>query len=580
MEKSTFSQKWNHRLNQCPLWVFWLLFTIVVVVINIPHFFDPPYWDTLLGAYGQANWLAHNNFNLFQYFSEPRFHLGGPRVYNFSLIPYYYGLFIYFQIPPAVTFFIHHLTTCLLAGAMLYVLFQLVALRLGRKWGLGASLFLLSCPLFISQATTFNMDLPLAAFSLFSLYNLDRKNYRAGLIWAILALFVKPSGAVIVAAGFTVVAVILWRQWVRSSQSFSEFFQECRRESPEFRALVGFALGLAFFLVQVVTIIQLLPKASETLVGFMVGVEGLLSFLGHVPDFKWVYLGTCIYAVVLLGATLYRGAKGLQDIEDDGATRKDKFPLFGLEWKLAVFLLGCFAFFLNVKYNLPRYYIIAYPVVVMAATFLLYRLRLQPAVAMTVLVAALSWNIANHYGRFHPHNLTSDGSILERTCEYHLDLDLHQRLVKYFDQNYDRDNTVLVTHWPFTHIFSIPELGYVDTPWEVYSNTPLTYAPVHHLAKLYRYSPRENRVYADTKKDVIWIYTNNVYCQTPIHFNPFTDEVVDVFENNRRKLYVFRRNKRDAFSKYGFTEVMKIIIEKHRKGGVQFQFLKKSKQSK
>jgi hypothetical protein len=73
--------------------------------------FDPPYWDSLTGAFPQGLWLARHGFDALGLFREKPYLQGGPCVYPFSFYPWIIAVLYRIGLAPKLVFAAMHLVS-------------------------------------------------------------------------------------------------------------------------------------------------------------------------------------------------------------------------------------------------------------------------------------------------------------------------------------------------------------------------------------------------------------------------------------------------------------------------------------
>ncbi|MBL8859787.1 MAG: hypothetical protein JNL28_14870 [Planctomycetes bacterium] len=493
--------------------VFVLAF-VLLAAWHFESFAEPPYWDALTGAFAQGHWAAQHSLSPFALLREAGyFTRGGACVYPFSIYPTVVALLERLGLEPRAAFVVLHCVSFAAAAVAAAATFALARRALGGVVAALLTAALVLQPMFRALAAQMNMDIVLCAFSLLSVVALvERKHGRAAL-WAACALLVKPTGIIVVAANL---ASLVLRLASSNSADPDAAERKCIARS------VWAHVALFTLFAAQLAVLAHYDKAPPGVSAF----GGTVAFLGKrlwtLPEF-----GLALFAVLALSPLVVR------------KLFKREAP--GIEIDLFVFTIAFTGFYCQYENVLPRYFLQAWPVVMIAVAVLAARLRMPRAGIYAACVAFAAFGLANAHGRFHPTKyadwsvpndarplVSNEGWLLERSLEYQDDLELNRALAERCESIQD---AVVVANWPVLQLLAVPRLGYVDRPPQLATaETPIEYAGFEiQIAGHMRPRPAFVRV-----------VTPNVYGSE--HSRVLAgDEVLETFERGRLRAFLLRR---------------------------------------
>ncbi len=162
---------------------------------------SPPYWDSAMGLFVEANFLADTNFDYHRLATEEKaFVDGGPAVYIVSVMPTLLALV--FRAVPSVTpmLVVLHLAMFACAAAIFVMMYSLLESRIGPTGAVWAGIATLTTPLYLVQIDMIGMELPMIACGMLALLLLAREHYVAAALATLAAFSVKLSGGLLTAA--------------------------------------------------------------------------------------------------------------------------------------------------------------------------------------------------------------------------------------------------------------------------------------------------------------------------------------------------------------------------------------------
>ncbi|MCY2961176.1 MAG: hypothetical protein NTY35_13530 [Planctomycetota bacterium] len=492
---------------------------LALVVLRGGVLYDPPYWDALLGLFPQAHWQALHGLSPWSLLSaQPGYVDGGACVYPFSAIPTALALLERALPDPEPRFAILHLATFACASQACGAVF-----RLTRRWGRG--LAWLAAAAFLFQpgvqalACQVGLEMPLVAAVACGVAALVERRWAASFAWAAAALLVKPTGVVLAAAALCLLlARALFPRLVGA------------RAAGERAWTFAHAALCAVFVAQIAVLHAFERAPAGT--GFFQGLAPLATKrLWTVPEF-----GLALAVLACAGF-----AAGLGRARAARARGAIPSPIPLAVSAPALLLLAYLGLLAQWENALPRYFIAAYPAVLVLLVEAGARFAPRAAHGPAALGLTL-FGLLGAHGRFHPDRPASfaapgestplaanDGWLLERSLRYRDGLALDQELARYASS---RPEAAFVAPWPLQQALVEPAFGYVERSVACASaetSVAWTREPPPSLAAL-RASGR----------DILWILTPNDFGGAASRPLP-GDEVVARFAVGEQRAVVVRR---------------------------------------
>ncbi len=476
---------WRTRLgNRAGRWLAdagfpgaFLLFFIVLLLLNLSWVWNPPHWDEILGLHNQAVFLAKHHFSFAELWAEGQHSFEGSNVYRFGILPVAYGV-LYRFLPPQTVHLIGHLFNMACIAGAGTILFQIlkrsgVSPKISLLWTFAA----FSEPLIAGRIAALGQECALVFCTMAVLWFAFRRNWYGALGVLVLAGFVKPS-AVILSLAFL---LYLGSRMV---------FDRSRRGT----LFLPLALGIACFLLHYWMLQHNVDVSGGGVhaPGMPVrdGRGSLALFLLRKFYYHYGLYFPVLFSVILFGTAVFfrnllsdrrhpaegAAATGEGAAEENGkkigegiaenSTEKRFFALFVL---LIVF--GFVGAYLIAKIALPRYLAAAS---LPATLFLAWNLRrFRGGMAVILMIAGLFGPL--FYAEL-PFGLRRSGEYLERSREYLRDIAANRRLCEFLEEY--RECPIVVS-WPLAQMLTMPEMGYVKKPFpRVYSGRVPFYAPV------------------------------------------------------------------------------------------------------
>ena len=434
----------------------------------------PPYWDGPIGAFAEAIWLKANHFDYMRLVhKELRCHFGGPAVYIWSIVPTIYAL-LYKAFRPQTVFVLLHIFNLALGGAIAAMLYGLLTEQLRTSGRLALLVVISLCmqPMYAGQLASITMSIPVAAAVFASGIAMIRGKYRRAGLLALLALFVKDAATLLCLVNLVYGLLLL----------------AAGRERDKWRAILLWTLLpliVRFTINGYIFSFEKLDGGFNQLNAFANPVYLRAQLVSCVPDFA---LGTVVVAVaaVVFAIPAFRSIPrtlaALREMLDHMFDTLG--PAFVHSVGMVVILL---LFYVCAEIPVPRYFVWHAPFLAFSLTAVLRRIKLDERWQARVVLALCALFLLNAGGRFLPpvpEAWRRSGEMLERSSEYMRDLRGQQMAAAYLEKH--AGDRPVVTILPMEQMLTLPELGYVTKPLNVYSAwvRPATYCPLKPVSKL------------------------------------------------------------------------------------------------
>lgn len=479
---------------------------------------SPPYWDSAMGLFVEAEFLARSNFDYGALANDQRrFIEGGSAVYIVSVMPTLLAAAMKVLPSTEAVLVAGHLFNFAVAASLLLLLYAILRQHVARVPSLLVCGALATTPLLAAQIDMIGMDLPMTLLGLAVLWFVLRGQYAWAGLASLASFLVKISGGVTTAALIVYFGLLIAlglgatparerrRRWVGLGTALVVLGLEL--------LIVDWTIGLPHSEVEkyekntaegMMSLGQVVASSPDLIVvggiGLAVVVVSLAIDLagiwrstpavpaiapvdragGRASETRWSRMWGWIatYATPAVPA-IARGWRAVSDTIE--AHRLSLFCWIAICGTLAV---------LAQIYTIPRY--LTLPLALLWASLALLTFgRWHWRRAGSVVVAAvIAFNVLNLGGRFYPPIDRADrfdartGALLERSLEY---LDDHRQNIALAQTLEEQPaTTAIVTANPFVHFLSMPALGYVSEPLHGYSvntyTTPM-FKPIHELRK-------------------------------------------------------------------------------------------------
>jgi len=453
-----------------------LLLFLGLVCLRASILANPPHWDGILGPFAEATWLKNNHFDYWRLIHEElRFPKGGAAVYVWSVIPTIYALLLNW-LSPVQTFVVLHLANLLLAAIIAVVLYGMLRDLVGVPRPL-ASLTVAAMmvqPTFAGQVDAIKMEIPVAACIILSADAMLRNRPWRACAWSVAGLFVKDAALLVCCANL----------------AFALLLIASGKERPKrWRLLVGAAAPIALRFA-IAGYVFSFPElgAAEQPAGFIDNPVFLVTqLLRCVPDVVLLFAITLVMlARHSVRMDLWTRPKSLPAVRErltEALERLGGACIYGL-----IMTAGFVCLLLILTEVQTRYFAWCLPFFFLTFAAALHHTRIALNPKQLVMLVPFLVGALNGSGRLYPGlppEWGRSGELLERSREYIRDIRSNQRIAEFLERNAG-DRPIVVT-CPMDRILTLPEVGYVTRPLNVYTVwTAPTYAPVKSCAELSR----------------------------------------------------------------------------------------------
>lgn len=426
------------RLKRRPAFSIFVVSFAVLLSVNWRALQQPPAWDAAMSVHPAAITLSKNGFKLPELLHLPSYPGGGPNTHAASTVTLLYAVIYWGFSGSSALLPLMHLGQFAISAAGAAAAFRLAQPLLGL--GL-AALFcaaVLSYPVLLAQTGCLYLEMPLLASTLGALaaWSSGRRGWAAML--ALVACSIKETG---IAAAATLGAAALLE------------------DKPWRRRVIGAFSVLA----PSVTAVLIKVAAVQPPGAGHYRAPPLGSFLQYhvagrmaqAPDLC-CFLGLFVLVSLLHIKTAWQSLRGRSN---DGVAAA--LPQFGLA-NLAVWaLLGVLAAtpLIGELYVLPRYFVQVLPCLFLVLVDALRRAA-GPRAAWAATALGLALFAANCNGAFYGENPANDGSVAERSLEYHDLLEAQRLATKALAKT--SPDTLVFYGYPEHFMVSYPEMGFVE----------------------------------------------------------------------------------------------------------------------
>lgn len=198
---------WSHKGN-VRRGLVWLIFFLMIVIVNWEYRYQVPIWDTAGGLFAPAEYLYHTNFDLLGLLNEDGFSLGGPNVHVFNLLTFVTALDMWlFQGDRELIYLSLHLLQFSISASIIYGVFYLALPIFGPVNAVLMSIAVFIFPPFLVQTRYMYMELTGAVFLLWSYSAWVRGHYKMACFMGICACTIKSFGLALILALIILICV-------------------------------------------------------------------------------------------------------------------------------------------------------------------------------------------------------------------------------------------------------------------------------------------------------------------------------------------------------------------------------------
>lgn len=497
--------------------------------LNANFLYYPPYWDSIIGSFHQAIWLKENNFDFYKlWFEMPTYVMGGPKIYCLSVYPVFQAILMICVQNVEVQILINHLIQLMLATGCLFLMFEILKREVSTAHAILGCIAFASFPLTIAQAYLLNMEYGVLFFSLLSTHLFLIKKIKSSFISIIIAASIKQSALVLCPIFALLCFLDKKKNADCNTQLKGNFF------SLLFLSLTGL-MFLESYLIKASPLNTIELKFDP----FSVFTSEIFIRLA-----KYIYFSTDAFLIVtiyIFAYLFYLYSCIPRDSTFSFYIRKAGEHVTTHESSSICFFATCLFFYsqLALNINLPRYSLILLPFCLMGTIHLIH--VTHDNFLVVILLSLIFFNILNLYGAmykkifpFLPSHL--NGHILERTLEYSQDLQNNIALASFLEKHHQ--SSIIVTTWPYTHLLSHPNFGYVKTGLKVFSfyKHELLALGVSNSDTLKNDMKLRTNSILIVKGKNIFSHFDSVPCETLVTSFRTKDKVIEVCESDISKL--------------------------------------------
>lgn len=440
----------------------------------------PPFYETAMGLFHEANFLAESSFDYRRLrFEEKVGNDGGPYAYMVSVLPTLVAITMRILPSPAAVAATWHLYAFGCAALIVASLIWILGPRTDWIFASAIALAAITTPLAITQVELMGMDVSMTAFAVLSLLLLLDGRYATAAASATAAFFMKPTGLIATLASvlFLAIALAVDAPLGRSDR------RQLRRGLTIYVAAA--ALQLAVYMLGGI-------HSRLRRIGFADSM--LRSVYYTCPDLALLMIVALAAGIAILAwrarGWLLTGGTGnrswpvaRQDLRDLARDYPD------VVFSAIVIAANIAAIFFYTRVYLVRYLFIVVPFLYIVLARLFYRQRSgRPLVAVPALLIII--NVYNAGGRLFPTprpGARRHCSVLERSREYLAD---HRSSIAAMHKLEESAGTTpIVAGYPYSYYLSMPRLGYVRRPLGGYAIMPISAPNFRLVGQLFQDHP-------------------------------------------------------------------------------------------
>ena len=455
---------WNQRR------VFLAAF-FCLLLANLATLIDPPYWDAIFYS-SQAVWLKNNGFNYAELWRLPGYFGGGPNT-NILYIMAPVNALLLKHLTPEKTFLILHIFNISCAAITFTLFFSILRSCMPAGHAFVWCAAAVVDPIFSGQTASIYIEMPQAAAYGAVIYALHKNRFFQACLWCLLAYLIKDSAMIMGIALFVWFFLQTFLYRLLSAEKLD--FRRNRQAWP------------ILFVLPVFLILSCLPSTKHEM--FWDTCRVFAMTLSLFPNHAAMVILSLFLIVYLLVKKRFITISNRDE------------RVFHTALLLLIVVSGFWAGFFLYYLPLCRYTTsIIFPMVTLFGFLVFQNSRRLSLLAGILLVI---FGCLNQYGALLPSTSIvrcRSGETLERSREFLIDLEANRRICRELEEKYFHKK--IVVKYPFAHMLTIPEMGYVTTPLpNVYS---MGMRPMVSSAKAFSLELL-------TDPETLYLYSPNVY---------------------------------------------------------------------
>lgn len=404
---------------------------IGIVVIGILRWVtikDPPAWDSAMGMFPAAIYLADSGFDVSSLLQLPGFSFGGPNSHSLSPVTWLTSAVLVLE--PSSPLPILHILHFIMGAVGLLGVYRLARLLLPSMDAVLVSVAVLAFPSVMAQLGYIYLEIPLMAAAVWCVYHVATNRRWAALLLACLAVAIKPTG-------IFVVPTLALLETAATNQLRRVFRTAATVAAP-------LALGFALLLLSPA------GRPFHPTIGALIADDW--RYLSAQWDLVLIWIGFVALLVARRGRT----------DADSGSTyrarAKNAVALAPLSF-LGLFLI--FPLLGLMIHALTRYYVVVLPFLLTSVGSNIHQVWRRGVSVLLVSMIALS--IVNREGDLYTDNDVFDFPIIERSDAYRRLIAIQTSSLSFVEASVEGD-VPLIVGLPQHYMTQWPMMGYVAFP--------------------------------------------------------------------------------------------------------------------
>lgn len=448
---------------------------------------SPPYFETAMGVFREANFLVDSGFDYGRLRQETWGNDGGPYVYMTSVAPTLLALVMRSAPSPRATLIVFHVAALAAAGALMVLVYANLYRHCGRLGAGLTSVALVTTPLCHVQIDIVGLDFPMTVWALVAVWAVARERYDAAAVATLAAFFVKATGLVVAASVIAWIVLRLVAGPAVPTAAASDFYR--RHLRGLLANLIAFSLAWG---------VHHWSGVSDRLGEIYFGESFLRNAAYLCPDVLAILVltlvvgsGLAVHEAVRLYRVQLASAGSMHWLQRGRSVLASMLAQNPVPWFAMLVLFAALLAIVLVA----RVFVIRYMFLPLVMLYLLWGsiLLARPSwrrMGVAVLCLVIGINLVNAHGAFFPPlpGNRRHCSTLERSREYLAD---HRSNIEAINEYLSRaGDTPLVAGHPFVTLLSFPRMGYVDEPPIGYALMPLVAPNMREVTDLFSDRPR------------------------------------------------------------------------------------------